>query len=105
MEWMITWPPNNDLRIRFEQYAGKAKGEFLPLIRKYRDKFADKENLMVKLKVVLGEDWELLHTDVPSHPHDGDVASLYHRSLWRPTGVDSAMRRSSNYFHISRCTM
>jgi len=47
---------------------------------------------MVKLKAVLGEDWEPLHTDVPLHPHDGDVAGLYHRSLWLPLGVNSAMR-------------
>ena len=75
MEWMITWLANNDLRIRFEEYAGKTKEELLPLLRKYRDKFAAKETLMAKLKAVLGDDWELLHTDVPSRPHDGDVTS------------------------------
>jgi len=76
MGWMINWLANNDLRIRFEQYAGKTKEELLPLIRKYRDKFADQEDLMVELKAVLGDDWDLLDTDVPSHPHDGDVTNF-----------------------------
>jgi len=75
IEWMILWLANNDLKIRFEQYAGKTKEGLLPLIRKYRDKFAGKDNLMVALKAVLGDDWDLLHADVPSHPHDGDITS------------------------------
>ena len=82
IEWMIIWLAGNNLKIRFEEYAGKTKEDLLPLIRKYRDKFKNKENLMVALKVVLGDDWDLLHADVPSHPHDGDVTSQYRRNLW-----------------------
>ena len=56
IEWSIIWLADKDLM-------------------KYRDQFADKENLMVKLKAVLSDDWHLLHTNVPSHRHDGDVTS------------------------------
>lgn len=39
---MIIWLANNDLKFKFEQYAGKTKEKLLPLMRKYHEKFADK---------------------------------------------------------------
>jgi hypothetical protein len=70
---IIIWLANNNLKIRFEQYVQGTPKKISSLSRKYRDKFADKENLMMTLKAVLGDDWDLLHMDVPSHLHDGDV--------------------------------
>ena len=48
-QFLIIRLTNNDLKIRFEQYARKTK------------------------KAVLGDSWACLHTDVSLRLHDGDV--------------------------------
>ena len=60
IEYMIFWLAENDLKITFGEYAGKTKDELVPWVRKYRDKFAYNERLMVALKAALGDNWDLL---------------------------------------------
>ncbi len=51
---MIGWLAKNDLKINFDHYSGKTKDGFIPLLRQFRNKFADDdENLMAKLKEAL----------------------------------------------------
>jgi hypothetical protein len=42
------------------KHAGKMKDELVPWVRKYCYKFTNNDNLMVALKAVLGDDWDLL---------------------------------------------
>ena len=60
IQYMIFWLASNNIRIEFEKYSGKSKDELLALVRKFRAKFADNEDLMAALQVALGEDWDLL---------------------------------------------
>ncbi len=60
---MIGWLAKNDLKINFDHYSGKTKDGFIPLLRQFRNKFADDdENLMAKLKEALTDgDWKSLN--------------------------------------------
>jgi hypothetical protein len=61
IRYMIRWLAENDLKIEFGQYAGKTKDELIPLVREFRNKFADDESLMAALMAALAEgDWDLL---------------------------------------------
>ena len=59
--YMIRWLAENDLKIEFDQYAGKTRDELLPLLREFRNKFAYDEGLMAELRAALaGDDWDFL---------------------------------------------
>ena len=59
--YMIRWLAENDLKIGFDQYAGKTRDELVPLVQEFRNKFAYDESLMAALRAALAEgDWDLL---------------------------------------------
>ena len=61
IRYMIRWLAENDLKIEFDQYAGKTRDELVPFVREFRNKFADDECLMAALRVALaGGDWDFL---------------------------------------------
>jgi hypothetical protein len=61
IRYMIRWLAENDLKIGFDQYAGKTRDELFPLVREFRNKFAYDEGLMAALRAALaGGDWDLL---------------------------------------------
>jgi len=63
IRFMIGWLAKNDLKINLDHYSGKTKNGFIPLLRQFRNKFADDdENLMAKLKEALTDgDWKSLN--------------------------------------------
>lgn len=62
IRYMIRWLAENDLKIEFDQYAGKTRDELVPLVREFRNKFADDESLMAALRAALGRgDWDLVN--------------------------------------------
>ena len=61
IRYTIHWLTENDFKIEFGQYAGKTKVELVPLVREFRNEFADDESLMAVLMAALAEsDWNLL---------------------------------------------
>jgi hypothetical protein len=63
IRFVFNWLAKNDLKINLDHYSGKIKDDFIPLLRQFRNKFADDdENLVAKLKGALtDDDWKSLN--------------------------------------------
>ncbi|CDO78207.1 hypothetical protein BN946_scf184701.g5 [Trametes cinnabarina] len=60
IQFIIEWLAENGERIRFDEYEGKSKPELLAMVRKYRDKYADDDEHMAKLRSIMPDDWDAM---------------------------------------------
>ncbi|KAI9001569.1 hypothetical protein BD414DRAFT_405473 [Trametes punicea] len=57
IQFIIRWLPNHE-RIRFHEYKGKIKPQFLAMIRQYHDKYVDDVEHREKLQSIMPDDWD-----------------------------------------------
>jgi hypothetical protein len=68
LDFLIFWLSDNDKKIDFKHYQGKAKPELLTFVRAYRNKFKDNAGLMEVLQSILDEeDWNALDGGSAEH--------------------------------------